>query len=142
MADLAEVEKLQQAWRTLKPVEVPRAQYYIGAASRRIRRRWKDVDARILSGELDAGDVADVVVQMILGILDGAPVHRARSWSETAGPFAKTVTLESGRAGYLAFEDWMVEIFDGISTASPVPLGGFPPSGRYEHAFIWPEGCD
>lgn len=137
MEPLAKIATLEAAWRPLQSVEKPRAEYYIGAASRKIRRRWKDVDARITANTLDPADVEDVVVQMILGIIDGAPVKGAKSWTEAAGPFNKSVTLEAGRVEYLAFADWMVEIFESLPAT--VPLHSFPPSGRYEHAFIWPE---
>lgn len=141
MEQLALVRTLEDAWRPLHTAEKTRAEYYIGAASRKIRRRWPDVDARIAAGPLSPGlaaeDVEDVVIQMILGIIDGAPNKRAKSWSEAAGPFNRSVTLEAGRVEYLAFEDWMVDIFEPRSRTAPIH--SFPPSGRYEHAFIWPE---
>lgn len=131
MANFAEVEHLEAAWRTLTDVERPRAEYYLGAASRRVRRRWRDVDDRLASGELDDEDVRDVVVDMVLGIVDGAPVRNARSWSVTTGPMSKSVTLAAGRADKLAFEDWMVEVFEGHT--KPLPVFSMPPSP-------WPEG--
>ena len=141
MEPLAKIETLEAAWRPLQEAERPRANYYIGAASRKIRRRWPDVDVRIEAGPpapgLDADDVADVVVQMILGIIDGAPIRGAKSWSEAAGPFNRSVTLEAGRVEYLSFEDWMVDIFEPLLVTTPVHA--FPPSGRYEREFIWPE---
>ena len=138
MANFAEVEHLEAAWRSLTEAERPRAEYYLGVASRRIRRRWRDVDDRLAANDLEAEDVRDVVVEMVLGIVDGAPVRNAKSWAVTTGPMSKSITLAAGRADKLAFEDWMVEVFEG--STKPLPVFSMPPSGRYEGAFIWPEG--
>ncbi|MFM9430056.1 Gp19/Gp15/Gp42 family protein [Arthrobacter sp. MP_2.3] len=139
MADaLAQIPHLEKAWRALTAAEQPRAEYYLGFASRLIRRRWKDVDERISAGTLDAEDVQDVVVHMVLGIIDGAPVRRAKSWSETRGPLSQSVTLESGKTDLITIEDWMIEVFLTAQTGGPA--GSFPPSGRYENIFHWPEG--
>jgi hypothetical protein len=139
MADsLAQVPDLEKAWRALTAEENPRAEYYLGFASRLIRRRWSDVDARIDAGDLAAEDVQDVVVHMVLGIIDGAPVRRAKSWSETRGPLSQSVTLESGKSDLITLEDWMVEVFLPLQATGP--LGSFPASGRYEPIFHWPEG--
>lgn len=135
---LAAVEDLEKAWRALTAEERPRAEYYLGFSSRMIRRRWSNVDDRIAGGDLDTEDVADVVVHMVLGIIDGAPVRRAKSWSETRGPLSQSVTLESGKSDLITLEDWMVEVFTQSPAASP--LGSFPPSGRYEPVFHWKEG--
>lgn len=138
MSDLASTDELEKAWRALTAEERPRAEYYLGFSSRLIRRRWSDVDDRIAAGDLDAEDVQDVVVHMVLGIVDGAPVRRAKSWSETRGPLSQSVTLESGKADLITLEDWMVEVFQHPQPVGPV--GSFPPSGRYEPVFHWPEG--
>jgi Phage protein Gp19/Gp15/Gp42 len=138
MADLAVIGSIENAWRPLSTAERPRAEYYLGAASRRIRRRWPDVDARLAAGNLNADDVSDVVVQMVVGALDVPLVRNAKSWSETAGQMSRSVTLQSGKSDLLAIEDWMIAVFEGESTPSPVFC--MPPSGRYEDAFIRPEG--
>lgn len=139
MADLAQVEDLEKAWRFLTAAERPRAQYYLGFASRRIRERWSDVDARLAAGTLDAENVNDVAVHMVLGIVDGAPVRRARSWSETRGPLSQSVTLESGKSDLITIEDWMVQVFDGRH-ASATPRGSFPPAGTFDRIFRHKEG--
>lgn len=135
---LAQIVDLEKAWRALTAEEKPRAEYYLGFSSRLIRRRWSNVDARLADGDLGAEDVADVVVHMVLGIIDGAPVRRAKSWSETRGPLSQSVTLESGKSDLITLEDWMVEVFTTSQAASPV--GSFPPSGQYEPVFHWKEG--
>lgn len=135
---LAQPEHLEKAWRALTAEERPRAEYYLGFSSRLIRRRWSDVDARIAAGDLAADDVQDVVVQMVLGIIDGAPVRRAKSWSETRGPLSQSVTLDSGKSDLITLEDWMIEVF--VPQQSAAPVGSFPPSGQYEPVFRWKEG--
>lgn len=138
MPDLAEIETVEAAWRPLTPAETSRATYYLGSASRKIRRRWPDVDSRIAAGTLAAEDVSDVVVQLVLGAVDVVPIRGAKSFSEGAGPMSRSATLAgSSSTDPLVLEDWMVEVFEGSSTAKP--LSSMPPSGRYEDIFIWPE---
>lgn len=133
MADFATIEDIEKAWRPLLSAEKPRAEYYLGFAQRRLRSRWKDIEERVSSNLLDEEDVRDVVVHMVLGVLDGAPARGAKSWSQTSGPFSQSVTLESGRADLIVIEDWMVQIFEPLPAV--LPIGSFPPSGRYEGLF-------
>lgn len=138
--DLATIPTIEQAWRPLTSVEKPRAEYYLGSASRAIRRRWPDVDQRIANPEdyLTADDVADVVVQMVLSAVDRPPVRGAKSFSEGVGPMSRSATLLAGSTNPTEIEGWMVEVFEGRSAALPVFHA--PPSGRYEGLFVWPEG--
>lgn len=138
MVDLAQPEAVIAAWRPLTSVELARVEYYLGSASRKIRRRWRDVDSRIASGALTADDVSDVVVQMVLAAVDVVPVRGAKSFSEGVGPMSRSATLSSASTDPLVIEDWMVEVFEGSSTTRPV--ASFPPSGNYEGIFVWPEG--
>lgn len=137
MEMLAEIADLETAWRPLRTAEKSRAEYYLGAASRQIRRRWKTVDQRIASGEIGADDVKDVIIQLVLPKLDAPPVHNAKSWTQASGPFQQQVTLQSGTRELFAFEDWMLQIFETKSAVLPVFHA--PPSGRYEGIFNWPE---
>lgn len=137
MEHLAEIKDLEGAWRPLTAAERPRAEYYLGAASRQIRRRWKTVDQRIAAKELGEEDVKDVVIHLVLPKLDAPPVHNAKSWTKAAGPFQQQVTLQSGKTDLFEFEDWMLEVFENKTSA--LPMFHAPPSGRYENAFIWPE---
>ena len=139
MADLADLPTVESAWRTLTPVERPRAEYYLGAASRAIRRRWPDVDDRLAAGSLDHHDVADVVVQLVIGAVDAPAVRGARTFSEAVGPMSRSVTLQSGKTDPLVIEEWMVAVFEGRG-GTPRPVHSMPPSDRYENLFIWPEG--
>lgn len=140
MVDLAVIDALELAWRPLKQAERPKADYYLGAASRRIRRRWPDVDNRISNpaDRLTDDDVSDVVIQMVVGALDTPSVRGAKSFSEGVGPMSRSATLVGASTDPLVIEDWMVAVFEGESAAGPV--FSMPPSGRYEDLFIWPEG--
>lgn len=137
-ASLAAVTEIEQAWRSLSTEEKARAEYYLSFASRRVRDRWPDVDDRIAEQTLSAENVSDVVVQMVLGIVDGSPVRGARSWSETRGPLSQSVTLQPGRQQLIAFEDWMVKVFEPGGGA--VPRGSFPRSGGFDRIFRHKEG--
>lgn len=134
MTALATTADLEKAWRPLQSAEKPRAEYYIGVASRRLRRRWPDVDGRLTASLLAKDDVTDVVVHMVLGVLDSAPARGAKSWSQTSGPFSQSVTLEAGRTDLITIEPWMAEVFDGPPPEA-LPQGEFPASGFYEGLF-------
>ena len=138
--DLAELSTLEQAWRPLTAAERPKAEYYLGMASRAIRRRWEDVDQRIAnpSDRLTAEDVSDVVVQMVLSAVDGSPVRGAKSFSKAGGPMSFSATFEAASTNPSNIEAWMVEVFEGRTTAEPRFWA--PPSGRYEGIFEWQEG--
>lgn len=139
MSDLATPEALEKAWRPLTAAERIRAEYYLSKASRRVRRRWPDVDARLAAQTLDNEDVEDVVVQMVLAVLDGPPIRGAKSFSEGVGPMSRSATFIGGSTDPLVIEEWMVEVFEGRPTGAE-PVGCFPRSGNYEPLFIWPEG--
>lgn len=127
--DLARVEDVEKAWRPLTTAERSRAEYYIGQATRLIRRRWPDVDQRIAdpTDKLAADDVSDVVVALVLSVVPSA-VPGARSWSQTTGPFAHSVTLPStSDARPMALLQWMVEVFETVVSESNRPRFGFPP---------------
>lgn len=135
---LAAIKDLEGAWRPLTALEKTNAEYYLGAASRQIRRRWKTVDQRIASNELGAEDVADVVVELVLEKLGGPQIRNARSWTQGAGPFQQQVTLNAAAGkGLFEFADWMLEVFENKTSA--LPAFHSPPSGRYEGLFTWPE---
>lgn len=78
---------LESRWRPLTTDELPRALTLLGDASRRVRRDYPTVDARIASGELDVADVAEVVSNAVRRAMlveqDGIDQE-----SETAGPFS------------------------------------------------------
>lgn len=129
LPDLARVEDVEKAWRPLTTAEKSRAGYYIGQASRLIRRRWPDVDDRMADpgDKLMPDDVSDVVVALVLSVIPSA-VPGARSWSQTTGPFAHSVTLPSTvDARPMALLTWMVEVFEKVVGASNRPRFGFPP---------------
>lgn len=140
MVDLAVIDALELAWRPLRTAERPKADYYLGAASRRIRRRWPDVDSRISNpaDRLTDDDVSDVVIQMVVGALDTPSVRGAKSFSEGVGPMSRSATLAAASTDPLVIEDWMVEVFEGGAIVRPA--GSFPRSANYDSISVWPEG--
>jgi hypothetical protein len=139
MSDLATPDVLEKAWRPLTAAERPRAEYYLSKASRRIRRRWPDVDDRMAAQTLDSEDVEDVIVQMVLAVLDGPPIRGAKSFSEGVGPMSRSATFIAGGPDPLVIEEWMVEVFEGRQTTAE-PVGSFPPAGTNKPACSWTEG--
>lgn len=121
-SNLAEVKDIEAAWRPLNDTERSRAEYWISSATRRIRRNWPNVDARIQSGEIDRDDVSDVIISLVIDILPGLEHVGAKSWSVQAGSESKAVTLEQRRnEDRLHFEDWMVAIFEKKKTTTAQP---------------------
>lgn len=146
MEPLATRDAVAEAWRPLTGTEPERADYLLGFASRRIRRRWRDVDARLAAGVLTPEDVADVVVGLVLQALPLAPVPGARSWQVTSGAESRTVTLGSahGDPNRMTFEDWMVEILDGTAPGGALPVFSAPPAQGFPDPALrprfWPDG--
>lgn len=144
MAELASVEDIVSAWRPLTPVETTRAEYWIAAASRRLRRRWKTLDAQIESGQLDREDVVDVVVQLVIGVLPTLDNAGMKSLSVQAGSMAKSYTLEErGNQDRLHLEDWMIEIFEGAGPLTATPKIASPRPYNLNRVFTdWQETYD
>lgn len=141
MADLATVETIENAWRPLSPAERGRAEYYIGKASRDIRRRWPDVDARIADSAdpLTAAEVSDVVVALVMSIVP-KPSPGARSWQQTAGQYSEAVTLPAAGSSHpMTFESWMIAVFERKAVTAGGPLGSFPETPPFDRIFGWRE---
>lgn len=121
-------QAIESAWKTLSTVETTRAEYWISAASRKIRRRWKDIDARLTAGSLDKDDVADVVVALVIEVLPTLDNAGVRSLSVQAGSMARSHTLEDRKnQDRLHLEDWMVELLDGAAPeVGAVPMVAAP----------------
>lgn len=140
--DFATTGDIVNAWRPLSPIETTRAAYWLEVASRNVRRRWPDVDDRLALPDsdprhLDPRDVRDVVVALVLEVIGGPPVPRARQWSEASGSESLSVTIDAG-GGYdpRVFAGWMVAIFEGDPVATaPLPLGCFPEPLNYDPMF-------
>lgn len=132
------------AWRPLSTEESTRADYWLGVASRRIRRRWTDVDDRVALADSDPRHIApedlkDVVVTLVIDVLGGPSVPYARSESVSSGTESRSVQLSrAGRVELPPFADWMVEIFQGPATG-PVPIYGMPASIGYDPIFVTQE---
>lgn len=134
MGDFATVTDVTSAWRPLTPAEQARATYWLEVASRRVRRRWPDVDARIALPEgdahhLDQKDVRDVVVPLVVEVIGGPPVPGATAFAVTAGAESRSVTLATaGGFDSNVFAAWMVAVFEGEAKPGPLPRGSFPPA--------------
>ena len=130
--DFATAAEVGNAWRPLNAAEVTRAGHWLEVASRRIRRRWPDVDARILlpvtaPEYLDKLDVRDVVLALVVEVLGGPPVPNATSFSVTSGAESRSVTLSSAAPFDPAlFAPWMVAVFEDAPEPGPLPQFGFP----------------
>lgn len=134
----AKPDDINSAWRPLKSAEVTKAQWWCEVASRRIRRRWPDVDTRIQAGRLEELDVRDVVIALVVEVLGGPPVAGARSYSVTAGAESRSITLDRGGPfDPNLFTAWMVEVFEGARATTTHPEHSFP--ARDEAKFGWME---
>lgn len=107
---LATVEDLEAAWRPLSEQEETRAAALIDRASRKVRRRWTDVDDRITAATLDADDVSDVVLEMVQVAMTQTP--GVSQQSEGSGPFNQSATYTNPNAR-LYFTDDMIAVFEG-----------------------------
>jgi hypothetical protein len=107
---LATTDDVEAAWRPLTDEEITRATALIDRASRKIRRRWSDVDARIDAETLTAEDVADVVAEMVQVAMTQTP--GVSQTNEGAGPFSQGVTYTNPNSR-LYFTDDMIEVFEG-----------------------------
>jgi hypothetical protein len=142
---LAAPSDVAAAWRPLSTEEAARAEFWLEAASRRIRRRWRDVDERIALTEgdplrLDAADVTEVVVTLVIDVLGGPEIPHARAMSMGSGSESRSVQL--GRTGAVTlpeFAGWMVEVFEGPA-GSATPVYCMPRSLGYDRVFVTKEG--
>lgn len=127
----AQPADITAAWRPLSVEEQARATYWIAVASRRIRRRWRDVDERVdLDPQdarwLDTAEVKDVVVTLVVEVLGGPEVPHARAMSVGSGSESRSVQLDrSGAVELPPFYGWMVEVFEGLSDQATA-AGSFP----------------
>lgn len=117
------------AWRPLDPAEQERAEYLIRIATRRLRRRWPDIDDRVAAGAVDHQDVTDVVVGLVLQALPLVPQPGARSWQVSSGSESRSITLGSaaGEPNAMEFHSWMLELLDAEASTSAGPQGCAPP---------------
>ena len=89
---LATVAQLEAIYRPLTDTERPVVTALLARASRILRARMPDVDARIAAGTLDAELVADVVSAAVLRTVRGRGIDdpdRPALRAETVGPFRR-----------------------------------------------------
>lgn len=123
-------QDVSTAWRPLTPIEQQRADYLLGFASWRIRRRWPDVDDRLAAGTLQEQDLKHVVVGLVLQALPTAPQPGARSWQVSSGSESRSITLgaASGEPNAMEYYGWMLDILDPAGAShSALPEGSSPP---------------
>lgn len=117
-APLATAGEVQEVFRPLNDAEHTLVRGLLRHASRRVRRRWPDVDTRLASGDLTAGDAAEAVVNMVLRVLRNPAGLR----SETVGPFTRAFDPALA-AGQLRLTDAEVELLAPVEAAPPPPVG-------------------
>jgi len=66
----ATLEELKEHWRGLPEVDEDEAQQKLKEASLKVRNRFRDLDARIASGDLDRDMVVLVVCRMVKRAMD------------------------------------------------------------------------
>jgi len=136
MADepFATYTDVEAVWRTLTEYEISRAEKLIEYASRKVRREFPGIDARIAAGSLDALDVEMVVVAMVKRAMMNSALEGVESQQQTAGPFAQTVR-PSNPDGSLYFTKAELASL-GVRRA---PMGtirttsGYPAMPRHRH---------
>jgi len=92
MAAFAEVSDLEARWRTLSATERSRATVLLDDASAIIRTEAKGIDARIDSGDLDAGVPKAIVCAMVKAAMSN-DLEGVTQQSETKGPFTESFTF-------------------------------------------------
>lgn len=89
MDPFATSDDVAARWRPLTSVEQEQADTLVGDASVLLRSRYGDIDARIASGDLDAGAALVVVAGMVRRAMVGAAAgDGVTQSSETVGPFS------------------------------------------------------
>jgi hypothetical protein len=83
---------VEDRWRELSATERDLADTLAQDASRRIRRRWKTVDARIAAGTLDPDDVRMVVAGVVKRAMLNSAAEGVSTMTDSGGPFSKSVT--------------------------------------------------
>lgn len=139
MADFATATDVANLWRPLTTAETTRATFLLEVASRRVRRDFPDVDARITAGTLALADVRDVVASMVVPVLGAAPVPGARSWSVTSGAESRTVQVGSPVSGnpldLFEFTGWMLDILSPDRARAVAPVAYMPAGGGVSRLF-------
>lgn len=105
---LASPSDVAELWRALTAEESALATALIRHASKVVRRKITDIDARVTDGDLDADLVAFVVAKMVLRVMQGPSVPGAKQESETVGPYTRSVTYDAALAArhlYLDADD-------------------------------------
>ena len=136
MADpFATTTDVINAWRPLTSAETTRADYLLRRASRDIRRLWPHVDAWITSGRVDADDVRDALVDVVVDVLSMPATGRhVATYTRTAGSESESYGLRAGADGRLVVLTPLLTdlLGDPVQRSrTPVPTGTFPKAPRF-----------
>lgn len=112
---LAVPEDIAGVWRALTAGEETRVTVLIDHASRIVRLRWTDLDARIAAGTLNAALVAQVVARMVTRVMDLPAGTGVKQTSETVGPYSSSTTYDAAMAARSLFLD-----DDDVALLAPV----------------------
>lgn len=99
-------------WPSFPTGEETYADTLCGDASRNIRNRWNDVDARIASGALDAEDVKQIVAYMVKRAMRNENSDGVEEETTTVGPFGESRKY-SNPDGNLYFTAQDIKTLDG-----------------------------
>lgn len=100
---------VENRWHELTATERDLADTLAEDASRRVRRRWKTIDARIASGSLDAGDVRMVVAGAVKRAMLNSAAEGVSSKTDSGGVYSQSVTYVNPSANlYFTKEDAQV----------------------------------
>lgn len=144
MADpLADASDLAGFWRELTSTEVEVAGNLLVVASAIVRRRFPDIDARILAGSLDLVIVRYVLSEMIKSAVAGVsrPVD-AKSESESVGPFAHSVTYDTAVAlGRLGLAEDLAALLAADGVGLTAGIGAIRLGRANVPSGVWPNVC-
>lgn len=97
---------VENRWRELTISERDLADTLAEDASRRVRRRWKTIDARIAAGALDSEDVRMVVAGVVKRAMLNSASEGVSSKTDSGGVYSQSVTYVNPSANlYFTEED-------------------------------------
>lgn len=116
---LASPEDVADLWRPLTTAETSVARTLLRYASKMIRGRVADIDARITSGDLDSDLAALVAARMVLRVMQN-PAGAVKS--QTVGPYSVTYDTASA-AQHLVVDPADLALLAAPQTETVLPVG-------------------
>jgi Phage protein Gp19/Gp15/Gp42 len=132
----ASPEDLESAWRPLSDAETSQADYWLGRASRVIRKEIPTVDARIASGDLDSALVADVAISMVIRYMRNPDGKRQETIEDYS--FTRDATGSSGEVKMTPEEVKLLTPIEAPSCAFSIDTSPctWPPSGEWPPLYV------